>query len=71
ERNADFLPEPAEVSDNWLKHLIEALGFATGTGLGQVATTSQFALDVAEGDQRPESVGDVVRGAATGKIKDD
>jgi hypothetical protein len=69
--NASFLPEPTEVSDKWLKHGIEAVGFATGTGLGQVASTTQFVADVNRGDANPETAGDWVQGVTTGKIKDD
>jgi hypothetical protein len=67
ERMAPFLPDPDEVSDKWLRHAIEALGFATGTGLGQVAVTTQFAADVGSGEARPETVGDWQRGVVTGR----
>jgi hypothetical protein len=70
QRNAEFLPEPTEVSDKWLKHGIEALGFATGTGLGQVASTSQFAKDVNDGEADPNGFTDWVEGLTTGKIKE-
>lgn len=68
ERTMPFLPDPKEVSDKWLRHAIEALGFATGTGLGQVAATSQFVADVNSGEARPESPGDYVEGVVTGRV---
>ena len=64
---APFLPDPYEVSDKWIKHSLEALGFATGTGLGQVANTAQFAADVNSGEQSPDSFGDYTQGIATGR----
>ncbi len=68
ERAAPFLPDPAEVSDKWLKHGIEAVGFGTGTGLGQVASTAQFLADVNSGDVAPETAGEWTEGLTTGKI---
>lgn len=69
--NATFLPEPTEVSDKWLKHGIEAVGFATGTGTGQVASTAQFVSDVNRGEANPDGAGDWMEGITTGRIKED
>ena len=65
-----FLPDPADVSDKWVKHSIEALGFATGSGVGQVATSAQFVADVNSGEQDPEDSADWFYGLVTGKIKE-
>ncbi len=70
ERIAPMLPDPEEVSDKWIKHSLEALGFATGFGLGQVATTTQFAVDVHSGKAQPQTLGDYAQGVATGKVKE-
>ena len=68
---APWLPDPEEVSDKWIKHTVEAIGYLTRTGTGQVATTSQFIADVQAGDAEPEGFADWLEGLTTGKIKDD
>jgi hypothetical protein len=52
-----------------VRHGIEAVGYTAGLPLGQVASATQFALDVANGDQDPETVGDWYRGLTTGRAE--
>lgn len=56
-------PDP---SPQWLKHLIDGAGFATGLPLGQVATSAQYGKEVAEGEERPETPLDFLSGLAFG-----
>jgi hypothetical protein len=71
ERLMPMLPDQKEVSDKWVKHTVEGLGYATGTGLGQAATTVQFLHDVETGDARPHGAGDWVHGLTTGNLPKD
>ena len=42
---------------------------ATGTGLGQVASTAQFGYDVATDEAEPEGPGDWMQGIVTGRME--
>lgn len=59
-----------EPSERWLRNAIVPIGYFTGLPTGQVGTTAQYALDVAEGDQNPQDAGDVLYGIAKGPQKD-
>lgn len=50
---------------------LQAIGYATGWVPGQAAATAQFLVDVAEGDQHPETAGEWYRGLTKGKAKDE
>ena len=52
------------------KDVLEATGYVTGLVPGQVASASQFLVDVGQGDARPKDFSDWVQGLSTGKIKD-
>jgi hypothetical protein len=51
------------------KDVMEAAGYATGMVPGQIATATQFLVDVSQGDQRPETFGQWYNGLATGKTE--
>jgi hypothetical protein len=51
------------------KDALEATGYATGLVPGQVASAAQFFVDVAHGDQDPQTVADWYRGVTTGKAE--
>ena len=53
------------------KHALEAVGYATGYIPGQLATSTQFLVDVAYDEQDPETVADWWRGITTGKVEDE
>lgn len=53
------------------KDALEAVGYTTGLVPGQVASATQFLVDWSQGDVDPKSVGDVLEGLSTGRIKDD
>lgn len=55
-----------EVSERWLQNAITAPGYFVGLPTGQLGATAQYGLDVAEGDQNPEGVSDVIVGATKG-----
>jgi hypothetical protein len=50
------------------KDTLEAAGYWTGLVPGQLATATQFLVDVGEGDQDPETVSDWYHGLTTGKV---
>jgi len=52
------------------KDMLEAAGYATGLVPGQLASASQFLVDVGNGDADPRTFGDWMEGLTTGKIKD-
>lgn len=52
------------------KNILEATGYATGLVPGQVASATQFMIDISEGDANPRDFGDWIEGLTTGKIKD-
>ena len=54
------------------RNLIELVGYTTGNGLatGQVATATQFLVDVGSGDADPEGFWDWYEGLTKGKLKD-
>jgi hypothetical protein len=53
------------------KDILEATGYATGLVPGQIASATQFLVDLGNGDADPQSVGDWIEGLTTGRIKDD
>lgn len=52
------------------KDVLETTGYLTGLVPGQVASATQFLVDVGQGAD-PQSVGDWIEGLTTGKVKDD
>ena len=50
------------------RNTMEAAGYATGLVPGQVATATQFLVDVGYGEQDPEGVAEWWRGLTTGKV---
>lgn len=48
---------------------LQAAGYTTGLVPGQVASAAQFFVDVAEGDQDPQTVAEWYRGVTTGHAK--
>lgn len=59
-----------EPSERWIKNAIVAPGYFLGLPTGQLGTSVQYLADVAEGDQRPEDAGDVVKGIVKGPQQD-
>lgn len=58
---------PDEVSDRWTAHLLRTAGLAFGIpGTAQVVRTSNYLLDVADGDQNPETFADWMTGLLRG-----
>jgi len=53
------------------RNVLETVGYFTGLIPGQVASSTQFMVDVAQGDQDPDSVFDWIEGLSTGKIDED
>jgi hypothetical protein len=52
------------------KDVLETAGYMTGLVPGQVASATQFLVDVGSGDADPQNFGDWLEGLSTGKIKD-
>ncbi|WP_062788578.1 hypothetical protein [Novosphingobium capsulatum] len=52
------------------KDVLETTGYLTGLVPGQVASATQFLVDVSQGDADPQGVGDWIEGLTTGKVKD-
>jgi len=52
------------------KDVLELVGYSTGLVPGQVASATQFLVDVSSGDVDPQGFGDWVEGLTTGKLKD-
>jgi hypothetical protein len=61
--------DDTEVSSRWIKQTLTTLGLVMGYPTGQFASTAQFGADVAEGEQEPETAGDVYRGVTTGNME--
>lgn len=57
-------------SDRWVKHAIETPGYFVGLPTGQLAQSVQYLWDFFEGDQRPENVGEFLKGLQSGPQKD-
>jgi hypothetical protein len=51
------------------KDVLETAGYTTGLVPGQIASATQFLVDVGYGSQTPEGVGEWYRGLTTGKAK--
>lgn len=60
------LSKGEEPSERWIKNTITPIGYFVGLPTGQIGQTAQYLADVAEGDQNPDSVGDVIVGVAKG-----
>jgi ADP-Ribosyltransferase in polyvalent proteins/Large polyvalent protein associated domain 22 len=52
------------------KNALETAGYMTGLVPGQVASSTQFLVDVSAGDADPEGLSDWVEGLTTGKLKE-
>lgn len=52
------------------KDILEAAGYLTGLVPGQLASATQFLVDVGAGDAHPQGFGDWLQGLSTGKIED-
>lgn len=52
------------------KDILEAAGYATGLVPGQLASATQFLVDVGSGDADPKTLGDWLTGLSTGKLED-
>lgn len=73
ERPIDDLTRVArgdEPSERWIKNAIVAPGYFLGLPTGQLGSTTQYLVDVGEGDQNPDDVGDVVYGIMKGPQED-
>lgn len=53
------------------KDVMEAAGYATGLVPGQIASATQFLVDVGQGDVDPQGFSDWMEGLTTGRIKTD
>lgn len=53
------------------KDVLELAGYTTGLVPGQVASATQFLVDVGSGDADPQGFSDWIEGLSTGKIKED
>lgn len=53
------------------RNAMEAVGYATGLVPGQIAATTQFFVDVAYGDQDPETLADWWEGITKGKVSEE
>lgn len=53
-----------------IRNALEVAGYWTGLVPGQVATSTQFLVDVANGEQDPETAAEWYRGLTKGKAKD-
>lgn len=51
------------------KDVLEATGYVTGLVPGQVASATQFLVDVGQGDADPHGVADWYKGLTTGRLK--
>ncbi|WP_231635548.1 hypothetical protein [Novosphingobium sp. ST904] len=52
------------------KDILETAGYLTGLVPGQVASATQFLVDVGSGDAEPDGFGDWLQGLSTGKIEE-
>lgn len=52
------------------KDVLELVGYSTGLVPGQVASATQFLVDVSSGDADPQGFWDWAEGLSTGKLKD-
>ena len=52
------------------RNFLEGVGYVTGLVPGQIATSAQFLVDVAYGEQDPETFGDWYSGITSGKVKE-
>ncbi len=57
-----------EETKNATRTMLEATGYITGMVPGQFAQSAQFLVDVADGEQDPQTFGDWYEGLTTGKI---
>lgn len=54
-----------------VRNALEVAGYWTGLVPGQIATSTQFLVDVANGEQDPETAAEWYRGLTKGKAKDE
>ena len=54
-----------------VRNALEVAGYWTGLVPGQIATSTQFLVDVANGEQDPETAAEWYRGLTKGKIKEE
>ena len=52
------------------RNALETVGYATGLVPGQLATATQFLVDVGYGEQDPEGIREWYEGLTTGKVKE-
>lgn len=52
------------------RDFLESVGYVTGLVPGQIATSAQFLVDVAYGEQDPETFGDWYEGLSKGKVSE-
>ena len=57
-----------EETKNATRTMLEATGYITGMVPGQFAQSAQFLVDVADGEQDPQTFGDWYEGLTTGKL---
>jgi hypothetical protein len=58
-----------EVSERWVRTVIETPGYFLGLPTGQIAVMSQFFYDVSQGTQDPRDLSDWYQGVTRGKIE--
>ena len=58
-----------EATKHATSDVLQAAGYATGLVPGQVASATQFFVDLAEGDQHADTIGEWYRGITTGKAE--
>jgi hypothetical protein len=54
-----------------VRNVLETAGYWTGLVPGQVATSTQFLVDVGTGEQDPETFNDWYQGLTKGKVSED
>jgi hypothetical protein len=60
-----------EETKQMTRNTLDAIGYATGITTGQINASTQFVIDIATGDQNPQTLGEFMEGVTTGKIKED
>ncbi len=63
-RAVGFSDKP--VSDRWLQHAIETVGYGTGLPTGQAADAAQYLWDVNDGEADPQTLSDWMSGLMRG-----
>jgi len=60
-----------EETTRMTRNVLELVGFSTGLVPGQVASATQFIVDVSEGEQDPQTAGDWFTGLTKGKLPEE